>query len=317
MRPIGGYFEFEFRSGEHYHRDAIMLSTARQCLEYILRSRKYKKIHIPYYTCDVLLESIKKLGIEYDFYHINEALEPIFNKVLEDEEALLYTNYFGLKQNIAISLSKRYKNLIIDNAQAFFAQPIEHVDTFYSARKFFGVPDGAYLYTNHQLDTTFPIYAPNSNINHLLGRLTSDAELYYKDFQENEQTFSNIDIHRMSILSDRILRSLDYKQIIQTRRNNYILLFYQLNGMNKIKTDISSTNDVPMAYPFWNAKTNFRQILISHKIFIPQYWKCVLEWTKDQKGIETKLVNELCPIPIDQRYGEQEMNYIIDHILKL
>lgn len=55
MKPIGGYFELELRQGEHYHKDAIRLNSARNCFEYILLARKYKKVFLPYYTCEVLL----------------------------------------------------------------------------------------------------------------------------------------------------------------------------------------------------------------------------------------------------------------------
>ena len=316
MKAIGGYFEFEFREGEHYHKNAIMLSTARQCLEYILRARKYKIINIPYYTCDALLEPIKKLGIKYIFYHIDNNLEPIFNKTLANNEALLYTNYFGLKQNIVLSLSKRYQNLIIDNAQSFFDYHIKHIDKFYSARKFFGVPDGAYLYTDCHLDTTFSTYIPTQNTKYLLGRLTHTAEMYYNDFQDSEQAFSHMEIHKMSILSEHILKSLDYQLIIQKRRENYMSLYHKLGNLNKMDFDISSTNNAPMIYPFWSNESNLRQKLIPYKIFIPQYWKCVENWTNPTRGIEIELSEKLYPIPIDQRYNKEDMNYIIDHILK-
>lgn len=316
MKAIGGYFEFEFRKGEHYHNNAVMLSTARQCLEYILCARKYKKINIPYYTCDALLEPINKLNIEYKFYHIDNKLDPIFNRTLDKDEALLYTNYFGLKQDTVLSLSKQYKNLIIDNAQSFFDHPIKHIDTFYSARKFFGVPDGAYLYTDYHLDKTFPTYIPTSSTKHLLGRLVHSAEMYYNDFQNSEHTFSHMEIHNMSTLSEYILKSLDYQQIIQRRRENYILLHHKLGALNKIDFDISSTDDAPMIYPFWSNKTNLRQMLISYRIFIPQYWKCITDWANPIQGIEIELAEKLYPIPIDQRYDKEDMNYIIDHILK-
>lgn len=317
MKPIGGYFEFEFQEREHYHKNAIMLSTARQCLEYILRAREYKRIYIPYYTCDALLEPITKMNIEYKFYHIDNNLDPIFNKYLDYNEALLYTNYFGLKQTTVISLSKQYKNLIIDNAQAFFAPPLENIDTFYSARKFFGVPDGAYLYTNNVLEKSWPTFIPTSNIQHLLGRITHSAEMYFENFKESELNFSNMEIHKMSIISERILKSLNYQQIIKKRRENYTWLYHKLNGFNKINFNISYTDDAPMMYPLWINKTDLRQKLISYRIFIPQFWKCVQDWTDPSQGPEIELSEKLYPIPIDQRYNIEEMNYIIDHILKL
>ncbi len=34
-KAIGGYFGLELRHGEHYHKDAIRLNTARNCFEFV------------------------------------------------------------------------------------------------------------------------------------------------------------------------------------------------------------------------------------------------------------------------------------------
>ncbi len=315
MKPIGGYFELEFRNGDHYHKNALKLSTARQCLEYILHIRKYKKVYIPYYTCEVILEPIIKLGVQYEYYHIDENLDPILVNKIQDREALLYTNYFGLKQSRVYTLSKQYKNLIIDNAQAFFAKPLSGVDTFYSARKFIGVPDGAYLYIGEYLNKDFPTYNSVNSLRYLAGRLTLNAEAFYSDFQKCENELCNLGIHSMSILSDKILRSLDYGSIAQKRRFNYMLLFHNLDTNNNLHFDISFTNDVPMVYPFWSDILGLRSRLLAGKIYIPKYWQSVLDRMEDHVTLETTLADYLCAIPIDQRYGKDEMNYIISNIL--
>lgn len=43
MKEIGGYFELELHKGGHYHPDALHLNTGRNCFEYILRAKGYKK----------------------------------------------------------------------------------------------------------------------------------------------------------------------------------------------------------------------------------------------------------------------------------
>src|SRR5690606_8875362 len=109
-------------------------------------------------TCDVLLEPIQKLGIEYEHYHIDSVLEPLFDySRVTEQSAFLYTNYFGLKDAFIESLASSAGNLIVDNAQSFFSRPIPGIDTLYSARKFFGVSDGAYLYCDTKLEGTLPI----------------------------------------------------------------------------------------------------------------------------------------------------------------
>ncbi len=131
-KSIGGYFELELPHGKEYHSQAIALNSGRNALEYILQVRGYKQVYLPYYSCDVLLEPFEKLGVDNRFYHINANLEAEFQSSLNSDEAILYINYFGLKQSHVEALAQRYgKHLIVDNTQAFFAQPIDGIDTFY------------------------------------------------------------------------------------------------------------------------------------------------------------------------------------------
>ena len=118
---IGGYFSLELNKQKEYHSNAIPLNTGRNALEYILRVRKYSKVYIPYFTCEVLLEPFKRLNIKYEFYHVNTHLAPIFDyNSLAENEGFLCTNYFGLKDKFITEISTRVSNLIVDNAQSFF-----------------------------------------------------------------------------------------------------------------------------------------------------------------------------------------------------
>ena len=140
MQPIGGYFSLELPYGEEYHKNAIRLNTGRNCLEYILKARGYKKVYLPYYTCGVVLEPFEKLDISYEFYHIDTQLEIQDEFTLKNGEALLYVNYYGLKQRYIEQLAEKVgTRLIVDSTQAFYARPKEGIDTFYTCRKFFGV----------------------------------------------------------------------------------------------------------------------------------------------------------------------------------
>ena len=78
IKPIGGYFEWEFpaNTGLFPHSDGVLLNSGRHSLEYILKSLgEIRRIWIPYYTCDVVLQPIERLGIPYTFYHINRDLK--------------------------------------------------------------------------------------------------------------------------------------------------------------------------------------------------------------------------------------------------
>ena len=309
---VGGYFELELRKGEHYHKNALRLNTARNCFEYILRARKYTKVYIPYYTCEVMLEPLKKCNVDYVCYHINEQLEPIEETYqLQPREAFLYTNYYGLKQRCVERLAEQYgKQLIVDNAQAFFAEPLEGIDTFYSARKFFGVADGAYLYTDAQLDMEFEQDQSYQRMSHLLMRANIGAEAGYGEFRKNDDSLIDNPIRLMSNLTEKILCSIDYESIKQQRRSNYMQLDEQLRNKNGIHLTMDEDAG-PMVYPYLTDDATLRQRLIDNRIFVATYWPNI----NDDDSHESYLKHHLLPLPIDQRYNEEDMKRIIDIIL--
>ena len=316
MEGIGGYFELELRRGRHYHEGALRLNTARNSFEYVLRARRYSKVYIPYYTCEVMLEPLKRLGIDYDFYTINENLEPEREIWLEQGEAFLYTNYFGLKQRCVERLAEVYgKRLIVDNAQAFYAPRVGGIDAFYSPRKYFGVPDGGYLYMDCRLDGELSQDKSWDRMEHLVRRVDEGAEAGYALFRENEDALDNNPIRLMSRLTERILEGVDYEWIRQRRRENFLYLHGCLGEYNKFKIELED-REVPMVYPLWlDRGEELKKELIRNKIFVATYWPNVLEWC--QKGmLERELVSNVLALPVDQRYMNEEIKKII-HLISV
>lgn len=310
---IGGYFGLELPMANEYHSNALALNTGRNCLEYILRARGYHRVYLPFYLCDVLLEPFKKLGVEYDFYHVNDQMELAQAVSLNDGEALLYINYYGLKQNYVSALSSIYGNrLIVDNTQAFFAQPIDGIDTFYSCRKFFGVANGAYLYSEVQLDTEFEQSRSWDRMAYLLKRIDVSPESAYRDFQAQDEALVNNPIRTMSRLTHRIMISIDYETVAQRRRQNYLFLDNALKYKNGISLPLAD-DAVPMVYPFLTDDEDLRQHLIDNRIFVAQYWPNVLE-SCENNSYEYIITKQLMPLPIDQRYNEEDMKRIIELI---
>lgn len=313
MEAIGGYFSLELPLCEEYHKDAIRLNTGRNCLEYILRSREYKKVYIPYYTCEAVMEPVNKVGIQFEFYHIDKHFEISDCFALEDGEGLLYTNYFGLKQRYVEQLAEQLSSqLIVDNTQAFYANPIQCVDTFYTCRKFFGVADGAYLYTDKLLDDEFVQDESFDRMAHLLKRIDLSAEQGFANFRKVDDGLDNQPIRKMSKLTHRIMQSIDYEAAAKKRRENFQILHKALGKENYFDLTLEEI-DVPMVYPFLSNKQGLREKLINRRIFVARYWPNVLEWTSD-KELEHLLANQMLPLPIDQRYGKEEMDYIIKTI---
>lgn len=313
MRAIGGYFELEVKRGQHYHDNAIRLNTARNCFEFVLRVRNCRKVYVPYYTCEVMLEPIQKLGLDYEFYHINERLEPAVLPDLGPDEAFLYTNYFGLKQNCVKRLSSFYgQQLIVDNAQAFFDMPIEGIDTFYSARKFFGVADGAYLYTDKPIPWVLERDCSSQRMSHLLKRFDLGAEEGYPDFRRNDDDLIGQDIKTISNLTDALLSGIDYNGIRRKRRDNYHCLDRELIESNRMQFELDN-NAVPMVYPYLTDGFSLKKKLIDNRIYVATYWPNVYKWCQHGDW-EYELADRMVFLPIDQRYDQNDMDRIIETI---
>ena len=314
MEAIGGYFSLELPVRDEYHKNAIRLNTGRNCLEYILRARRYKKVYVPYYTCEAVMEPINKLGIPYEYYHIDIHFEIRDRFTLKEGEALLYTNYFGLKQRYVEQLAEKTgSRLIVDNTQAFYAKPIQGIDTFYTCRKFFGVADGAYLYTDKLLDEDFEQDESYDRMAHLLKRIDLSAEDGFADFRKVDDGLDNQPIRKMSKLTQRIMQSIDYEVVAQKRRENYRMLHELLGEENNLQLTLHE-DVVPMVYPFLAPIKGLREKLIENKVFVARYWPNVLEWTT-KDDIEHLFAYQIQTLPIDQRYGKEDMDIILDLIL--
>ena len=53
--------------------------------------------------------------------------------------------------------------------------------------------------------------------------------------------------------------------------------------------------------------------LAEHKIFVPTYWKNILEECTES-SLEYQWAADELPLPCDQRYGKEEMQYMAERI---
>lgn len=322
MKAIGGYFSLEVNDGKEYHQDALQLNAGRYALEYILRVRGYSKVFIPYYVCSSLLQPLKHLGVDYDFYHINELLEPSTELRLRDEEAILYVNYFGLKNRYASTFCYAYRNTILDHTQAFYSTCGEkngdkkvQCDTFYSCRKFFGVPDGAYLYLGGSKSNITPLedLPQDESFERMLfltKRIDRSPQEGYADFHANDNRISIVGIRRMSRLTEAMMRGIDYTAKANRRIHNFHVLDEVLRETNRFKWNLDY-GTVPLVYPYYvDDGAQLRQHLIDHQVFCARYWPNVLEWCQ-KDSLEYDLAENVVCLPIDQRYNEDDMKSIL------
>lgn len=312
MKEYGGYIEFENYHGNMLHDRAISLNCGRNALAYLCEAKKIKKLYLPYFLCSSVPNLCDKIGVEYGYYHINEKFEPIFNKALGENEWLYIVNFYGQLDNDYLTAWKRkYGRVIVDNAQSYFQMPVEGMDTLYTCRKYFGVADGAFLYTDTWLECELPKDESFERMHFLLGRFERSANEFYSEYVANNKLFATESVKRMSRLTENLLRGIDYASVAKRRQENFEFLNAEFWNINELK--LKSVYGAFMYPLLIQNGAAVRKELQKGKIYIPTLWPNVLEECPPD-SLEYHYVTDILPIPVDQRYGIEDMKYLVEVI---
>ena len=312
-KEIGGYLELEEPAGQEYYPDLCGVNLGRTALLWLMEARKCRKIYLPFFLCDSVTGACERSGAEIEFYHMDEGLHPVFEeRTLSEGEYLYLVNYYGQLTDDKIRKYKNiYGNIIVDHTHAFFQKPLKGVDTLYSCRKFWGVSDGAYLSTDAVLPMDKPVDHSNKRMGHILGRYEENAGVYYQEMLQNAARYEGMEIRRMSRLTENLLGAIDYETGRRKREENYRILSEALPS-EFIFTRV--TPEGPFVYPYYHKEgLKLRRWLAEHKIFVPTYWKNILEECTES-SLEYQWAADVLPLPCDQRYGKEEMQYMAERI---
>lgn len=318
MKKIGGFFELELSDGKSiFHDDAIKLNTGRACLNYILKVHKPSKLYIPFYSCDVSIEPIIENEIEYEFYGINDQFEIINKPILKRNEFIICCDFFGIKTEYVNKLMTDYKDqLIVDNTHSFFQKGYLTTPSFTTARKYFGVPDGAFLYMIKNIQYEDDIL-PNVNvsINHNLHSLLGLQDLAFSEFLEYENKFDS-NIKGMSLVSKKLLSNVNFDEVREIRNRNFNFFRNEFDNINTIV--ISENSSDCFCYPLLLRNAIDVTKLHAEQIFVPSYWKDTLNRQNNKKfELECKLSSELLPLPIDHRYNLDDLKRVSETIKRI
>lgn len=311
---IGGFIELDKYSCPMPHEDAIALNCARNALCYLCAAKGIEKLAIPKFLCSSVSDACRRMGVAVRHYPIGIDFLPDLPEQdgLVSDEWIYVVNYYGQLDNTVIAKFKeRYGRIIVDNVQSYFQMPVAGVDTIYTCRKFFGVPDGAFLYTDKHLGEELPIDESYGRMSYLLGRFERTASEFYDEYVQSERRFENEPIKRMSKLTNNLLHGIDYESVRERRTENFKALHGALERLNRLSL---SMPEGAFMYPLYiEGGMEIREKLREKKIYIPTLWSDVFAVCgKDE--IEHDMAENILPLPVDQRYGEQEMRYVVDSI---
>lgn len=319
-KEYGGYLPLELPvSKKEYfsniaEKDMVRLNCGRSTFWYALKMINPSKLYVPYLNCINSTDPADVLGIPYEYYRLAEDLTPIGISPKENE-AVMWINYYGnaTKEQIhkVVALCDN-SNLIIDNCHAFFQKPLEGIYNCYSARKFFGVCDGAYLIKGDIRKIELPEEESTEHALFLMSVLERGTNAVYPESLVNEERLGK-EIRGMSKLTKRILETVDYNQIKEIRKKNMLRIHKHLNRYNEFM--VNTDSDTHMYYPLLIQDDELRQRIINRHIYTPTLWRHVPAYFEEDT-LESKLAKYMLMIPIDQRYDETDMDDIAGIIIK-
>ncbi len=345
MKEYGGCIPLELNIGQEfdYHGfDVVALNSGRSAISYAAISGEFEIVYIPYYTCKSVEASLFEHGIEVRYYNIDEHFMPenvpdpeavekdnrersfteyatendseVFKKIKEEyssssKKALfVYTNYFGIMtKEMQQQILSKYENVLFDNTQGFFTEPVHGAYNAYSCRKFFGVPDGAYLVADDLKRLELELDESSVTANYLLKAIEYGPNAAYADSKENEERINNSGMKFMSKLTETLMNNINQEAVDNRRQINFTQLHNMLKDVNKINPILE--NGAPMVYPLLVKSDTLRQHLIDNKVFVPTWWRWILE-SEQTNEFEKELAKYLIPLPINQYYTVGDMMQI-------
>ena len=306
---IGSFLELAFPRGKEWYAGAHVarLNSGRAAIWHAVRCLGCKKVWLPRYQCDTVREFLLAHGVEVLYYEIKRDFTPLLEANAADT-AVVLVNYYGVMgRRRMTALAACYQNVIIDNSQGFFARPIAGCMNVYSARKFVGVPDGAYVIGEGA--TKYLAEYPQDHSSDTADFLLKRIETYAARMQ-NESRIDHAECMQMSKLTRTILDGADYRLILTKRRKNFEIAHRLLGDINLLSPmQYYETDTIPMVYPFLAEQDKLLAVLLENKHFQGHWWSYLLDEVKED-STEAWLSRYMIPITIDQRYGETELVHI-------
>lgn len=307
--------------------NTVYFDSGRSALRAVMNNFNTQKVLLPDYLCESVRNCFSESNVTY--YHIDNEFHIDWEDMLKKCKSgidVLYLHYFngyiGNEYDFKKlwNLKRESSFMIVEDTTHSFLSCKHTVGDYCicSLRKWFPIPDGGVLYSNRLLDTRD--YKKNSW--YLAKRIAMVKKGLYLEghnidkndflpiFAETEEILdSQTEPFAMSDDSCNILKNISINEAAEVRCKNYSVLSQFLNS-NGIKTAAGGgALQVPLFCTICvDDRDSLRKYLIENKIYCPVHWPLYSE-LKQRKGSVHNNARELS-IPIDQRYGLEDILYI-------
>lgn len=304
-------------------RSAILLAL----LDIEMKSDK-KIIHLPTFICDAVKQPFIERNYEIKYYSLGKTLNNFAQlPQVQKGEIFLFAHYFG-HQNFAIvkwlkSLPDRDFFVIEDYVQSSLSEFRNEISDYqiFSFRKFTPQIDGALLISKLPIKMNLAnpdiLFLKNQIKGKIIRSWTEKIEYFINDLKDSEASLNNKVVPKsISSISKYVMERLDFDLIKKQRIENWRYLYKQMEKHsffdNKVIPlfDSLEQGEVPLGFAvqIGQARDGLRDFLIEKNVFCPIHWNLSFNLNKEDE----QLSNTVLTIPIDQRLGIKEIDYIVE-----
>ena len=329
--------KFWWENADYNH---CFLKSGRNAMKALARIlAKKKRILLPVYTCETVIQPFVDENWEIDYYNVHKNLRINIDSLLQKVNdffptVVLFHSYFGFDtigadETVIEQLQKRGIIIIEDITQSLFSNHHLKCADYYvsSLRKFLAIPDGGVVFSKKKflLEDILPsdkkiVALAKTAFDQKRDYMMEGNNLALKDLfrcnynKLNEMISMNSNVQMISPESKIIFDSCDLHEIRKKRVTNYIRLMKGIQDIKYIRPVLSflPQEEAPLYLPIYveGNRLNLQAHLAENGIYCPVIWPKPSQIESEDSEVRFMYEHMLC-IPVDQRYGDEEMNRIL------
>lgn len=322
----------------------VYTASGREAISLVLKSIEAenssvrKKCLLPAYMCDTVFFPFVQNGWELFFYHIDISLRADKHEIIDLIEKVSPTvffihAYFGAdtwKELRPLLNEYRKKGIIIveDVTQSYYCPGIGMESDYIvgSLRKWYSVPDGGFAASDMPLHREFiennsyfaeqKMEAMTQKWKYLHITNCNDKEEFLLLHRKMENYLDEMqEVTCISDISAGLLAGLDEEIHYRRRLANYNILNQGFKNRKKVRAVFSETvNDAASLYfpVYADKQEEMQEFFRQRDIYLPVLWPIGKENMHSLGDAEQYIFNHILAVPMDHRYGDLEMQRIVD-----
>lgn len=341
-RRIGG--EMEITAGQlrgtaapgawpTFAKDHILqCDTGRSALRLALLDWRHARssravVWVPSYVCASVGAAIAAAGLAATIYPDRPGLPSWPAPPMPAaEDIVVVIHYFGMVNRAACAwldtCPQRDWGLLEDCVQAPYSADagVRGDYAVASLRKWWPAPDGAVVCSRGPLaapglsppDERYISQRVSAKL--LNGNRECEAT-YLKWIEESEELLARAEPRQVSWISRYLLASADLQSAAAARRDNWSVLHQGLQAHERVRSVFEglAAGEVPLGFPVLvsaGLRDSLRAFLTHRRVFCPVHWKL----SDAHSTADRAMSDQMLTIPLDQRYGTDDMRALLSHI---